>query len=248
MGLKGKRPQMSRQLELALGCGDEVPRVERSEEMPMATQTNERPGASELMEKELERQNLQNALRRVKKNKGSPGIDGMTVEELPGYLREHWPAIREQVLTGRYQPSAVKEQQIPKGGGGVRKLGIPTVLDRFIQQAMLQVLQPMIDPSFSEHSYGFRPKRSAHQAVKAARRFVQEGRRIVVDVDLSKFFDRANHDVLMGKLAGRISDKAMLRLIRRYLSAGVMVDGVVTERHEAHRKEGRSRRYWRMSF
>ena len=232
MGLKGKVPQMSGQLELTFGVRGEAPRAERSEEAPMAKQTNERPGASELMEKVLARRNLRIALRRVKKNKGSPGIDGMTVDELPAYLREHWPAIREQLLTGRYQPSAVKEQQIAKSGGGVRKLGIPTVLDRFIQQAILQVLQPMIDPQFSEHSYGFRPKRSAHQAVKAARRLVQDGRRIVVDVDLSKFFDRANHDVLMSKLAGRISDKPILRLIRCYLSAGVMVGGVVTKRHE----------------
>jgi len=184
------------------------------------------------MEKVVSRRNLQAALKRVRKNKGSPGIDGMTVDELSDHLRENWPRLREQLLTGTYRPSPVKRQQIPKSGGGVRELGIPTVLDRFIQQALLQVLQPIFDPSFSEHSYGFRPKRSAHQAVRAARRFVQDGRRIVVDVDLSKFFDRVNHDVLMGRLGNRIADKTMLRLIRRYLDAGIMAHGVVTKRHE----------------
>lgn len=184
------------------------------------------------MEQVVNRPNLQLALKRVRKNKGSPGIDGMTVDELPDYLREHWPTIREQLLEGKYQPSPVKRQAIPKGNGGVRELGIPTVLDRFIQQALLQVLQPLFDPSFSPHSYGFRPKRSAHQAVKAARDYVQQGRRVVVDVDLAKFFDQVNHDILMGRLAKRIADKKVLRLIRRYLGAGVMAHGVVVERHE----------------
>jgi group II intron reverse transcriptase/maturase len=156
----------------------------------------------------------------------------MTVEELAPYLREHWPRLREQLLAGTYRPQPVKRQQIRKRGGGVRELGIPTVLDRFIQQALLQVVQPHFDPTFSQHSYGFRPGRRAHDAVRAARRYVQAGRRIVVDVDLEKFFDRVNHDVLMGKLAGRIADRRVLGLIRRYLEAGVMLHGVVGERYE----------------
>jgi group II intron reverse transcriptase/maturase len=156
----------------------------------------------------------------------------MKVEELADFLREHWLRIREELLTGRYQPSAVKKVTIPKPGGGERELGIPTVLDRFIQQALLQVLQPRFDPSFSEHSYGFRPKRSAHDAVRHAQRYVQEGRRWVVDIDLEKFFDRVNHDVLMGRLAKRIEDRRVLRLIRRYLGAGILADGVVIERYE----------------
>jgi group II intron reverse transcriptase/maturase len=156
----------------------------------------------------------------------------MTVEELSEYLRAHWDELREQMLLGTYQPSMVKQQLIPKGTGGVRKLGIPTVVDRFIQQALLQVLQPIFDPKFSEHSYGFRPKRRAHDAVVQAQRYVQEGRRIVVDVDLEQFFDRVNHDVLMGKLAKSIGDRRVLRLIRRYLEAGILADGLATERHE----------------
>jgi group II intron reverse transcriptase/maturase len=184
------------------------------------------------MERVLSRPNLQAALKRVRQNKGSPGIDGMTVEALPDYLREHWPALREQLLAGRYQPQAVQRRAIPKSGGGMRELGIPTVLDRFIQQALLQLLQPAIDPSFSQHSYGFRPGRRAHEAVLAAQGYIQEGRRWVVDVDLEKFFDRVNHDVLMGKLAARIADRRVLGLIRHYLEAGVMVHGVVMERHE----------------
>jgi group II intron reverse transcriptase/maturase len=184
------------------------------------------------MEKVVTRPNLKAALKRVRENKGGPGIDGMTVEELLPHLRQAWPGIRESLLAGTYQPTPVKQRSIPKSGGGVRELGIPTVLDRFIQQALLQVLQPGFDAGFSEHSYGFRPGRSAHQAVKAAHRFVQAGRRFVVDVDLERFFDRVNHDVLMGKLAKRIRDRRVLGLIRRYLDAGVMANGVVVERQE----------------
>jgi group II intron reverse transcriptase/maturase len=179
-----------------------------------------------------ERSNLQTALKRVRKNKGSPGIDGMTVDELPDYLRTHWPGLREQMLAGTYQPVAVKEQLIPKGGGEMRKLGIPTVLDRFIQQALLQVLQPMWDPGFSRHSHGFRPGRRAHDAIVEAQRYIQAGRKWVVDVDLEKFFDRVNHDVLMGRLAKRIEDARCLRLIRRYLEAGILANGVAMERTE----------------
>jgi len=184
------------------------------------------------MERVVERNNAKAALRRVKQNKGSPGSDGMTVEELSPYLVEHWEEVREQLLAGTYQPRPVKRQPIPKKGGGVRELGIPCALDRMIQQAILQVLQPIYDPTFSEHSHGFRPGRRAHDAVCAAQRYIQGGRRWVVDVDLEKFFDRVNHDVLMGKLAKRIDDKRMLGLIRRYLEAGVLADGVVVERHE----------------
>jgi RNA-directed DNA polymerase len=189
-------------------------------------------GASDLLERVLSRPNLQAALKRVRQNKGSPGIDGMSAEELPDYLREHWVELREQLLAGNYQPHAVRRHLIPKSGGGVRELGIPTVLDRFIQQALLQVLQPLIDPSFSQHSYGFRPGRRAHDAVRAAQAYVQGGRHCVVDVDLEKFFDRVNHDVLMSRLAMRIADRRVLGLIRRYLEAGIMAHGVVMERHE----------------
>jgi group II intron reverse transcriptase/maturase len=184
------------------------------------------------MEQIVARSNLARALKRVRQNQGSAGTDGMTVKELLPYLRDHWPRIREELLTGRYQPSAVRQHQIPKAGGGMRTLGIPTVLDRFIQQAVLQVLQPRFDPTFSESSYGFRPGRRAHDAVCQAQRYVQGGRRWVVDVDLEKFFDRVNHDVLMGKLSQRIADRRLLVLFRRYLEAGIMAQGVVQERSE----------------
>ncbi|HZD66032.1 MAG TPA: group II intron reverse transcriptase/maturase [Acidimicrobiales bacterium] len=184
------------------------------------------------MEEVVQPGNLKAALQRVKRNKGGPGIDGMTVEELPGWLWANWVRLREDLLAGRYQPSPVKRQAIPKPGGGERELGIPTVVDRFIQQAILQVLQPRFDPGFSEHSYGFRPGRRAHDAIRRAQRYVQEGRWWVVDVDLAKFFDRVNHDVLMGRLEKRIADRRMLGLIRRYLEAGIMASGVVIERHE----------------
>lgn len=232
MRLGGKGPQMTRQLELSLSNRGETPTGKRSEEAPTATQGNERSGASDLMERVCERPNLQAALKRVRKNKGSPGIDGMTVDELPAHLREHWPGLREQLLAGTYQPNAVKQQLIPKATGGVRKLGIPTVLDRFIQQALLQVLQPMLDPGFSQHSHGFRPGHRAHDAIVEAQRYVQDGRKWVVDVDLEQFFDRVNHDVLMGRLAKRIGDRRILGLIRRYLGAGILVHGLATERHE----------------
>jgi group II intron reverse transcriptase/maturase len=199
----------------------------------MATHGREGSGESELMERVVERSNLLAALKRVKANKGSPGIDGMTVGELSAHLKEHWPGIREQLLAGRYQPQAVKRQEIPKSGGGMRELDIPTVLDRFIQQALLQVLQADLDRSFSKHSYGFRPGKSAHQAVRMAQHYIQEGRRWVVDVDLERFFDRVNHDVLMGRLAKGIGDRRVLVTIRRYLEAGVMAHGgVVIERYE----------------
>jgi RNA-directed DNA polymerase len=166
----------------------------------------------------------------VQRNTGSPGVDGLTVDGRSAYLKEHWPAIREQVLTGRYQPTVVRRVELDKPGGGVRQLGIPSVRDRFLQQAVLQILQPALDPTFSESSHGFRPGRSAHDAVCQAQRYVQEDRHWVVDVDLAQFFDRVNHDILMGLLAHRIADPRVLTLIRRYLKAGAMVSGVVMER------------------
>jgi RNA-directed DNA polymerase len=222
------------QIELPLEDRGEAPGATRSGEAGSAVGADERSGldAARLMERVVEGGNLRRALKRVQQNEGSPGVDGLTVKALPAYLREHWPVIRERLLTGRYQPSVVKRVEIPKPGGGVRLLGIPTVLDRFIQQAMLQVLQPVIDPTFSESSYGFRPGRRAHDAVCQAQRYVQNGRRWVVDVDLEQFFDRVNHDVLMGLVAKRIADPRMRTLIRRYLEAGVMVTGVVVDRHE----------------
>ena len=179
------------------------------------------------MEEVCERENCKQALKRVKANKGSAGVDGMTVQQLPAFLKEHWPAIRKQLLSGTYKPQPVKRVEIPKPDGGIRKLGIPTVLDRLIQQAVMQVLQRRWDRTFSEHSYGFRPGRSAHQAVEQAQKYIAEGYRWVVDLDLEKFFDRVNHDRLMAKIAERIGDKRMLKLIRAFLVAGVLEDGLV---------------------
>jgi RNA-directed DNA polymerase len=181
----------------------------------------------QLMEEVCERENCLQAFKRVKSNKGSPGIDGMTVDALSAYLKEHWPAIREQLLAGTYKPQPVKRVEIPKPDGGVRQLGIPTVLDRMVQQAVMQVLQGRWDAEFSEHSHGFRPGRSAHQAVAKAQQYIAEGRRWVVDLDLEKFFDRVNHDKLMASIARRVADKRMLRLIRAFLTAGVMENGLV---------------------
>ena len=220
------------QMELPLESRGEAPRAERRGEAGPTTRGPERSGDDDLMEQVVERSNLARALRRVRRNQGSAGIDGMTVDELVPYLREHWPRIRETLLAGTYQPSAVRRHQVPKPDGRVRTLGIPTVLDRFIQQAVLQVLQPRFDPTFSESSYGFRPGRKAHDAVCQAQRYVQEGRRWVVDIDLEQFFDRVNHDILMGKLHQRIADRRVLGLIRRYLEAGMMANGVVHERTE----------------
>ena len=231
---KAGHQKSNEQFELPLEARGEAPNIERSGEAAAAIQGDERSGLDtwSVMEHVLEGGNLRRALKRVQQNGGSPGVDGLTVEELPAHLTQRWPVIREQLLTGRYQPSAVKRVDIPKPGGGVRTLGIPTVLDRFIQQAVLQVLQPRIDATFSEFSYGFRPGRRAHDAVCQAQRYVQSGRRWVVDVDLEKFFDRVNHDLLMGVVAKRIGDSRIRTLIRRYLEAGIMVSGVVRERQE----------------
>ena len=200
--------------------GTEALQAKRSPENPA--------GKQQVMETICERENLREALQRVKTNKGSPGIDGMTVEQLPDYLKQHWPVIREQLLSGTYEPQAVKRVEIPKPDGGVRKLGIPTVRDRFVQQAVQQVLQRQWDPTFSEHSYGFRPKRSAQQAVARAQQYIAEGFTWCVDLDLEKFFDRVNHDKLMGRIAQRVEDKRVLKLIRAFLNAGVMEEGLVS--------------------
>jgi RNA-directed DNA polymerase len=209
----------------------EAPRasVEGTESLA-AERSAESPAIGEaLMEEVCERENREQALARVKANKGSPGVDGMKVHELPGYLKQHWPAIREQLLSGTYQPQPVRRKEIDKpDGGGVRKLGIPTVLDRWIQQAVMQVLQKRWDRTFSEHSYGFRPGRSAHEAVEVAQKYIAAGHRRCVDLDLEKFFDRVSHDKLMAKIAERVSDKRLLKLIRAFLTVGVMEGGLVS--------------------
>src|SRR3989441_8447734 len=180
------------------------------------------------MEEVCERENCWQAYKRVKANKGSPGIDGRKVGDLSGYLKQHWPSIREQLLRGTYKPQPVRRVEIPKPDGGVRKLGIPTALDRFIQQAVMQVLQRRWDPTFSEHSHGFRPKRSAHQAVAQAQQYIAEGQRWVVELDLEKLFDRVNHDKLMVAIARRVTDKRGLRLIGAFLKVGGMENGAVS--------------------
>jgi len=190
------------------------------------------PANSTVMEEVVRKENLRRALKRVCANKGSPGIDGLKVGELEEHLKAHWLGLREQLLQGEYRPQPVKQVMIPKPGGGTRKLGIPTVVDRFIQQALLQVLTPIYDPMFSDHSFGFRSGRNAHQAVRQAKGYIEAGYEWVVDMDLEKCFDRINHDILMGRIARRITDKRILRLIRRYLQAGIMVHGVVQERYE----------------
>jgi RNA-directed DNA polymerase len=195
----------------------------------MAKHLYESPAETERMMEEIcEKENCREALRRVKANKGSPGVDAMSVDELPGYLAQHWPEIRNQLLSGTYRPQPVRRVEIPKPDGGMRKLGVPTVLDRWVQQAILQVLQRRWDASFSDHSYGFRPGRSAHQAVARAQQYIVEGYGWVVDLDLEKFFDRVNHDRLMARIAQRIGDKRLLTLIRAFLTAGVMDNGLVS--------------------
>jgi len=188
--------------------------------------------AGGLMEAIVAADNMRLAMERVRANKGSPGVDGMSVEEMPAYLRAEWRHLVERLLSGGYEPEPVRRAMIPKRSGGKRELGIPTVVDRLIQQAILQVLTPIYDPTFSPYSYGFRPGKSAHQAIEKARQHVAEGKEWVVDLDLEKFFDRVNHDMLMGELAKRVTDKRLLRLIRWYLEAGILSEGVVHEREE----------------
>ena len=230
MGGKRQKNQLQMVLAFAVEGRSEAPKTRREgTETSTAERECESPAIPvQVMEEVCGRENCLRALQRVKSNKGSPGIDGMKVGELPGYLKQHWPAIREQLLSGSYEPQPVRRVEIPKPDGGVRKLGIPTVLDRFIQQAAMQVLQGRWDGTFSEHSHGFRPGRSAHQAVKKAQEYVAGGRRWVVDLDLEKFFDRVNHDRLMKSVSLRIADKRMLRLIGAFLKAGVMENGLVS--------------------
>ena len=220
------------QLELAFmtGGGGETLRTAHAGTEPFtASYEPQNPARDDLlMEKICARENIVTAWHQVRANRGSPGVDGRTIDETAVYLHEHWLMIREQVLQGTYQPQPVKRVKLPKAGGGVRNLGIPTVLDRLIQQAILQVLQPQWDPTFSEHSFGFRPGRSAHQAVAQAQAYVAEGYAWTVDIDLEKFFDQVNRDRVMGRAAKRITDKRLLKLLRAFLNAGVMEDGVVS--------------------
>jgi RNA-directed DNA polymerase len=206
---------------------------ERERQASTAEKEETQLGASVLLEEVLRRENMLRALRRVRSNKGAPGVDGMTVEELVSYLKENWARIREELLRGAYLPAPVRRVEIPKPNGkGMRPLGIPTVLDRLVQQAILQVLVPIFDVHFSDSSYGFRPGRGCHDALKAAQGYAEAGYRFVVDIDLEKFFDRVNHDVLMARVARRMKDKRLLRLLRRYLESGVMVGGVIQEHEE----------------
>src|SRR5271167_4656856 len=201
---------------------------EGTESVPVMRGSESPASTNRLMEEVCERENLKEALRRVKANKGSAGVDGMTVGGITDYLKQHWPTIREQLLNGTYEPQPVRRVEIPKPEGGVRKLGIPSVLDRLIQQAVMQVLQRRWDRTFSDYSYGFRPGRSAHQAVAKAQQYIAEGHGWCVDLDLEKFFDRVNHDKLMGQIAKRVEDKRLLKLIRAFLNAGVMENGLVS--------------------
>lgn len=215
-----------------VGSEGEARAVSSRDEALSASHDPEGQGRADLLQQVLSRENMVEAWKRVKANKGSAGADGLTIGQTVEHLRTRWPYIREALLNGTYRPQSVRRVEIPKPTGGTRELGIPTVTDRLIQQALLQVLQPLIDPTFSEFSYGFRPDRSAHDAVLQAQRYAQDGFWVVADVDLEKFFDRVNHDILMDRLASRIADKAVLRLIRRYLQAGIIADGVVMARDE----------------
>jgi RNA-directed DNA polymerase len=220
--MSGKRQKNQLLLAFAAESRSESPiAAVEGTELNVAKRDAESPTQTDsLMEEVCQRDNLWQALRRVQANQGAPGVDGMTVRKLPKYLKRHWLKIRKQLLTGTYEPQPVKRVEIPKPDGGVRKLGIPTALDRFIQQAVLQVLQARWDRTFSQHSYGFRPKRSAHQAVAQAQAYIADGYGFTVDIDLEKFFDRVNHDLLMGRIAKRVEDKRMLKLIRAFLNAG----------------------------
>ena len=222
-----QKPGLSGRTDQRRGEAKSLP---ERDEGSAARHDREDSGRATLLAQTLTRENLLAAWKRVKANKGSAGVDGLSIIDTIEYLKTHWPQIRADLLSGRYRPQPVRRVQIPKPGGGVRELGIPTVTDRLIQQALLQVLQPILDPTFSDHSYGFRPGRRAHDAVLRAQRYAQDGYRVVVDVDLETFFDRVNHDVLMHRLSRRIEDKAVLRLIRRYLQAGVMHNGVAIRR------------------
>lgn len=203
--------------------------------------------SASLMERVVDPENMERAYRKVAANKGAPGVDGMTVHQLADHLKQHWPTLRERLLADAYHPSPVRAATIPKPKGGVRQLGIPTVTDRLIQQALSQVLMPVFDPEFSASSYGYRPKHSAKQAVSAMKAHVTAGHRWVVDLDLKAFFDRVNHDLLMARVARRVDDKRVLRLIRRYLEAGMFQHGLPTPRRQGTPQGGPLARYWRTS-
>jgi RNA-directed DNA polymerase len=205
---------------------------EDESQAPTACDEEAGDGTSRLMEEVLRRDNLIEAHKRVKQNKGAPGVDGMTVDELMPYCREHWEEIRAQLLDQTYIPRPIRAQEIPKPQGGTRMLGIPVVLDRMIMQAMLQVLTPIFDPAFSESSHGYRLGRCAQDAIRKAREYVREGYDWAADLDLENFFDRVNHDILMSRVARKVRDKRILRLIRRYLQAGIMIGGLTTQRTE----------------
>src|ERR1700730_17463015 len=227
--MSGKRQKIQYSLALEpVGQGETPVSGYQGTEPFVAKPTTESPAAEQLMEEVCERENLLRAWKRVRRNKGSPGVDGMTIDDAKDYLREHWPGIRSQLLAGTYQPQPVKRVEIPKPDGGFRKLGVPCVVDRLIQQALLQVLQERWDPTFSRHSYGFRPGRSAPQAVAQAQRYIAAGYNVVVDLDLEKFFDQVNHDSLMARVAARVTDKRVLKLITAFLKSGVMEDGLVS--------------------
>lgn len=240
MGIS-KQQESAKQMEMFDLFADRLPASETgstprsgvAEEFELPVARNENRTATEiLMEQVASRANLFRACRKVKANKGSAGVDRQTVHELAGWLEANWQELREDLLEGRYEPNPVRGVEIPKPGGGLRQLGIPTVKDRLVQQAILQMLTPLLDPVFSESSYGFRPGRSAHDALKAGSAFVEEGRLIVVDLDLEKFFDRVNHDILMSRLARHVSDKRLLKLVRRFLQAGMMSNGVCIQNDE----------------
>lgn len=232
--MKGREPEKKIETSEAdlRGSGRKPRRARSSGSNLLRNEAQPAPRQPELIEMMLERGNMLKALKAVERNGGAAGVDGMEVTQLRGYLREHWSTIREQILSGKYQPRPVRRVDIPKPGGGTRMLGIPTVLDRLIQQAIHQILTPLWEPEFSAHSYGFRPGRSARQAVKAAQNYVNQGKRWVVDMDLEKFFDRVNHDVLMARVERKITDERMLALIRRYLESGIMQQGLVEPRTE----------------
>ena len=223
--------QKSTPVERAGVTHGEAGREHASDEASNPRQETEDTGSAVLMAA-LTRENLRRAFKRVRSNKGAPGVDGLDIDQTSRRLVTEWPRLREQLLRGTYRPRPVRGVTIPKPDGGERELGIPTVTDRLIQQALLQVLQPLLDPTFSEHSYGFRPGRRAHDAVLAAQAYVQSGRAVVVDVDLEKFFDRVNHDILMDRLQKRIADAGIIRLVRAYLNSGIMKGGVVQERYQ----------------
>ena len=243
--IRGVRRQMPAQAGRSEKGHGEAVSVSGSDETSRPRSETESTGSG-LLVAVLARENMLRAWKRVKANKGAAGIDGLEIDQTVERLRTEWPVIRDQLYAGTYRPKPVRRVTIRKPDGGERELGIPTVTDRLIQQALLQVLQPMLDPTFSEHSYGFRPGRSAHEAVLRAQSYVQSGRRVVVDVDLEKFFDRVNHDILIDRLQKRVGNAGVIRLIRAYLNSGIMVDGVLGGEKRERRRAGRYLRSWQM--